>query len=145
MPGHMPTSTDHWLFVSCKGYCQVQLHLIWADHCQLYCCFTAAAIRTRHFVEGDSRFDAVHHLKRLKSLQKLFIDWWKCLVVTWNKNIIPAAVGMGLKEHGVPTWKHIIPTVKYGAGSIVVLGCFAASGPGTLAIVEKKMNFQVNN
>ncbi|KAK3524814.1 hypothetical protein QTP86_007598 [Hemibagrus guttatus] len=33
--------------------------------------------------------------------------------------------------------------LKYGGGSIMVWGCFAASGPGPLAIVEVKINSQV--
>nr|ACM08864.1 Transposable element Tcb1 transposase [Salmo salar] len=39
--------------------------------------------------------------------------------------------------------QNLIPTVKYGGGSIMVWGCFAASGPGQLAIIDGKMNFQV--
>ncbi len=31
--------------------------------------------------------------------------------------------------------KNIIPTVKHGGGSVMVWGCFAASGPGRLAII----------
>nr|AAW25703.1 SJCHGC03999 protein [Schistosoma japonicum] len=33
--------------------------------------------------------------------------------------------------------QNLIPTVKYGGGSIMVWGCFAASGPGQLAIRRK--------
>ena len=36
--------------------------------------------------------------------------------------------------------QNIIPTVKHGGGSIMVWGCFAASGPGQLANVEGIMN-----
>ncbi len=36
--------------------------------------------------------------------------------------------------------KNIIPTVKYGGGSVMVWGCFAASGPGRLAIIDRTMN-----
>ncbi len=32
--------------------------------------------------------------------------------------------------------KNIIPTVKYGGGSVMVWGCFAASGPERLAVVR---------
>ena len=39
--------------------------------------------------------------------------------------------------------QNLIPTVKYGGGSIMVWGCFAASGPGELAIINGKMNSQV--
>ncbi len=36
--------------------------------------------------------------------------------------------------------KNIIPTVKHGGGSVMVWGCFAASGPGWLAIIDGTMN-----
>ncbi len=36
--------------------------------------------------------------------------------------------------------KNIIPTVKYGGGSVMVWGCFAASGPGRLAVINGTMN-----
>ncbi len=36
--------------------------------------------------------------------------------------------------------KNIITTVKHGGGSVVVWGCFAASGPGGLAIIDGTMN-----
>ncbi len=36
--------------------------------------------------------------------------------------------------------KNIIPTVKHGGGSVMVGGCFAASGPGQLAIIDGTMN-----
>ncbi len=36
--------------------------------------------------------------------------------------------------------KNIIPTVKHGGGSVMVWGCFAASGPGLLAIIDGTMN-----
>jgi hypothetical protein len=39
--------------------------------------------------------------------------------------------------------QNLIPTVKYGGGNIMVWGCFAASGPGQLAIIDEKMNSQV--
>ncbi|KAK3571282.1 hypothetical protein QTP86_005922 [Hemibagrus guttatus] len=39
--------------------------------------------------------------------------------------------------------KNIIPTVKYGGGSVMVWGCFAASGPGRLAVINGKMNSAV--
>ncbi|KAI3361985.1 hypothetical protein L3Q82_012335 [Scortum barcoo] len=39
--------------------------------------------------------------------------------------------------------KNIIPTVKYGGGSVVVWGCFAASGPGRLAVINGTMNSAV--
>ena len=36
--------------------------------------------------------------------------------------------------------KHIIPTVKYGGGSIMFWGCFNSSGPGTLVRIDGIMN-----
>uniref|UniRef100_A0A8C6T251 Uncharacterized protein n=1 Tax=Neogobius melanostomus TaxID=47308 RepID=A0A8C6T251_9GOBI len=36
-----------------------------------------------------------------------------------------------------------ILTVKYGAGRIMVCGCFVASGPGQHAIINGKINLQV--
>uniref|UniRef100_A0A8C2C0Y7 Tc1-like transposase DDE domain-containing protein n=1 Tax=Cyprinus carpio TaxID=7962 RepID=A0A8C2C0Y7_CYPCA len=38
---------------------------------------------------------------------------------------------------------NILPTVKYGGGSVIVWGCFAASGPGRLAVVNGIMNSAV--
>ncbi|KAK3552029.1 hypothetical protein QTP70_031581 [Hemibagrus guttatus] len=38
---------------------------------------------------------------------------------------------------------NIIPTVKYGGGSMMVWGCFAASGPGRLAVINGTMNSAV--
>ncbi|KAK3537707.1 hypothetical protein QTP70_017821 [Hemibagrus guttatus] len=39
--------------------------------------------------------------------------------------------------------KNIIPTVKYGGGSVMVWGCFADSGPGRLAVINGTMNSAV--
>ncbi|KAK3557487.1 hypothetical protein QTP70_027911 [Hemibagrus guttatus] len=39
--------------------------------------------------------------------------------------------------------KNIIPTVKYGGGSVMVWDCFAASGPGRLAVINGTMNSAV--
>uniref|UniRef100_A0A8D3CW52 Uncharacterized protein n=1 Tax=Scophthalmus maximus TaxID=52904 RepID=A0A8D3CW52_SCOMX len=39
--------------------------------------------------------------------------------------------------------KNIIPTVKYGGGSVMVWGCFAASGPGRLAVINGTMSSAV--
>uniref|UniRef100_A0A9J7ZRY6 Transposase n=1 Tax=Cyprinus carpio carpio TaxID=630221 RepID=A0A9J7ZRY6_CYPCA len=39
--------------------------------------------------------------------------------------------------------KNIIPTVKYGGGSVMVRGCFAASGPGRLAVINGTMKSAV--
>ncbi|KAK3522939.1 hypothetical protein QTP86_009710 [Hemibagrus guttatus] len=39
--------------------------------------------------------------------------------------------------------KNIMPTVKYGGGSVMVWGCFDASGPGSLAVINGTMNSAV--
>jgi hypothetical protein len=39
--------------------------------------------------------------------------------------------------------QNLIPTVNYGGRSIMVWGCFVASVPGQLAIINGKMNSQV--
>ncbi|KAK1789439.1 hypothetical protein P4O66_015367 [Electrophorus voltai] len=39
--------------------------------------------------------------------------------------------------------RNIIPRVKYGGGSVMVWGCFAASGPGRVAVVNGTMNSAV--
>jgi len=36
--------------------------------------------------------------------------------------------------------KNIIPTVKHSGGSVIVWGCFAASGPGLLPVIDGIMN-----
>uniref|UniRef100_A0AAY4F020 Tc1-like transposase DDE domain-containing protein n=1 Tax=Denticeps clupeoides TaxID=299321 RepID=A0AAY4F020_9TELE len=41
------------------------------------------------------------------------------------------------------TKQNIIPTVKYGGGSVMVWGCFAASGPGRFAVIDGTMNSTV--
>uniref|UniRef100_A0A8C5PUM9 Transposase Tc1-like domain-containing protein n=1 Tax=Leptobrachium leishanense TaxID=445787 RepID=A0A8C5PUM9_9ANUR len=39
--------------------------------------------------------------------------------------------------------QNLIPTVKHGRGSIMVWGCFAASGPGRIVVIDGKINSRV--
>jgi len=36
--------------------------------------------------------------------------------------------------------KHLTPTVKHGGGGLMIWACFAATGPGHLAVIESTMN-----
>ena len=49
------------------------------------------------------------------------------------------------QEKKGPAHQHqnLISTVKYGGGSIMLWGCFAASGPGQLAVIDGKIHSQV--
>ncbi|KAI3354711.1 hypothetical protein L3Q82_019199 [Scortum barcoo] len=49
----------------------------------------------------------------------------------------------GCKSNTAFQKKNIIPTVKYGGGSVMVWGCFAASGPGRRAVINGTMNSAV--
>uniref|UniRef100_A0A803KDU4 Transposase n=1 Tax=Xenopus tropicalis TaxID=8364 RepID=A0A803KDU4_XENTR len=64
----------------------------------------------------------------------------------------PTRQKLNFLEGACPVWrksntafqkKNIIPTVKYGGGSVMVWGCFAASGPGRLAVIDGTMNSTV--
>ena len=39
--------------------------------------------------------------------------------------------------------EHLIPTVKHGGGGLVIWACFAATGPGHLAVIESIINSSV--
>lgn len=43
------------------------------------------------------------------------------------------------KKNAAHQLQNLTPTVKYGGGTIMVWICFAASGPGHLAIIEGKL------
>ncbi len=88
----------------------------------------------------------VSHLSKIswlspRLLGKYSVDWydkswtfWKVCVsrYIWHKTITAFHK------------KNIIPTVKDGGGSVMVWGCFAASGPGWLAIIDGIMNSALN-
>ena len=38
--------------------------------------------------------------------------------------------------------KNMLPTVKYGSGSIMIWGCFSAKGAGKILVIDGKMNAQ---
>ncbi|KAF7655970.1 hypothetical protein LDENG_00047760 [Lucifuga dentata] len=58
--------------------------------------------------------------------------------VLWTDETKVELLGKNMQHY-----ENIIPTLKYGGGSIMIWGCFAASGPGLLAIIEGKVNSQV--
>ena len=79
-------------------------------------------------------------LMRNLNLSKIFCGQIKlqlsCLEGTHNTMC-------GGKKGTAHQHQNLIPTVNYGGGSIMVWGCFAASGPGHIAIIDGKMNSQV--
>ncbi len=54
------------------------------------------------------------------------------------EGVCPITSGVKPTQHFIK--KNIIPTVKHGGGSVMVWGCFAASGPEWLAIIDGTMN-----
>uniref|UniRef100_A0A9J8BH47 Transposase n=1 Tax=Cyprinus carpio carpio TaxID=630221 RepID=A0A9J8BH47_CYPCA len=51
--------------------------------------------------------------------------------------VCPVTSGIKPTQHFI---KNIIATVKHGGGSVMVWGCFAASGPVRLTIIDGIMN-----
>lgn len=49
-------------------------------------------------------------------------------------------VTSGVKLTKASHKKNIIATVKHGGGSVMVWGCFGASGPDQLVIIDRTMN-----
>ncbi len=62
---------------------------------------------------------------------------------TTSKELQASLASVKVSVHDSTIRKHIIPTVKYGGGSVMVWGCFAASGPGRLAVINGTMNSAV--
>src|SRR4029434_5362295 len=60
-----------------------------------------------------------------------------------NKQIkqqIKGGFGVDRKMIGDHTEKHLIPTVKYGGGSLMLWGCFSSKGPGHLVRIHGIMD-----
>ena len=57
---------------------------------------------------------------------------------SWNTTLCVEKKKSTAHQH-----QNLIPTVKYGGGGIMVWGCFAASGPGRIAVIDGKMNSQL--
>ena len=49
---------------------------------------------------------------------------------------------MWRKDNKTYSPKNTIPTVKFGAGSIMIWGCFSAEGVGKIQLIGGKMNAQ---
>ncbi|KAK3509142.1 hypothetical protein QTP70_020254, partial [Hemibagrus guttatus] len=62
---------------------------------------------------------------------------------TTSKELQASIASVKRKSNTAFQKKNIIPTVKYGGGSVMVWGCFAASGPGRLAVINGTMNSAV--
>ncbi|KAK3563027.1 hypothetical protein QTP86_013350 [Hemibagrus guttatus] len=71
-------------------------------------------------------------------------DFWENTLWTEERNIEPFGRSVShyvwCKSNTAFQEKNIIPTVKYGGGSVMVWGCFAASRPGRLAVINGTMN-----
>ncbi len=70
-------------------------------------------------------------------LGKYSVDWWNKSWTFWK---VCVSLYFWHKTNTGFHKKNIIPTVKHGGGSVMVWGCFAASGPGWLAIIDGTMN-----
>ena len=57
----------------------------------------------------------------------------------WNRVLWDEHFGHARHRHGY-TEKHLIPTVKYGGGSLMFWRCFAASGPGAIFNINGTIN-----
>ncbi|KAK3512233.1 hypothetical protein QTP70_001094 [Hemibagrus guttatus] len=64
-------------------------------------------------------------------------------LTTTSKELQASLASVKHKSNTAFQKKNIIPTVKYGGGSLMVWGCFAASGPGRLAVINGTMNSAV--
>lgn len=87
------------------------------------------------------------HLRFMK--EYLDTPWWYWQNVLWTDETKIELFGNNTQHYICrnkgSTYHHdnIIPTVKYGGGNIMIWACCAASGPGQLAIIERKMNSHV--
>ncbi len=79
-----------------------------------------------------------------RAQQRLIQDFWANIL--WTDETKVELFGRCVSRyirHKINTAfqkKKIIPTFKHGGGSVMVWGCFAASGPGWLAIIDGTMN-----
>ncbi|KAK3569659.1 hypothetical protein QTP86_002643 [Hemibagrus guttatus] len=93
-------------------------------------------INLQEYMASVTRYisKCIHDLtvsKTITTLQSVALDDWSVSHYVW------------LKSNTAFQKKNIIPTVKYGGGSVMVWGCFADSGPGKLAVINGTMNSAV--
>lgn len=70
----------------------------------------------------------------------------KLWIMKYKLNCLKRILGTTYVTKSAQLNKHqnIIEVVKHSGGSIMISACFPASGPGSLAIMEEKINSQVN-
>ena len=86
-----------------------------------------------------------HRRKRLELAKRhLHYDWNK---VPWSDETKIESFYQvqnrhdGRRNRDAYKEKHLIPTVKYGGGSVMFWGCFHSRGPGALVSIDGIMNF----
>ncbi len=68
------------------------------------------------------------------------ILWTDATKAELLEGVCPVTFGIKPTHKNTFQKKNIIPTDKHGGGTVMVWGCFAASGPGRLAIIDGTMN-----